>query len=260
MGELDWLDARAAHLAGRRRQGGKGGDEADEPRRPRVSERHDLLLHLIYRDSSGDESERTVHVREVFRRDGVIFLGGHCFLRNQTRVFRGDRIVTLANGRTGELIVGVRDFIEMLAPEADKAFAAMGYREGAPLAWSGSDATRLRQRARPLAILMMSLAKADGEWHPEEVKVLDALVGEISAALSLKPDARSRARMVGEFSAIVPSGNLVTRAAKAILADRSAYGDAPAWCRRMIEADGRTHPEELHEFRAIVARLAELSG
>lgn len=137
--------------------------------------------------------------------------------------------------------------------------ASSGYREGRPLAWTSGETGALRQRTRPLAIMMMALAKADGEWHPEEVQVLTALVYDGACAAGLKPDGRGRLRLVGECAAIVPSGNLLTRVCKAVLADRKTYTDAPGWCRRMIEADGRTRPEELHEYRAIVTRLAELA-
>lgn len=258
---LEWLDEQTARMAGRRRQRGaeRDDDEGTVPA-PRASERHDLLLHLHYRDSAGDISERTVLVREVFRREGVIYLGGHCHLREMTRVFRSDRIELLANGRTGEVIEDAADFLEGIAPPDDKALATMGYREGRPLVWTGREASALRQRARPLAVMMMALAKADGEWHPEEVRVLEALVDDAASALGLKPDIRGRLRLVGEFAAIAPSGNLLTRACKAVLVDRQTYSDAPGWCRRMIEADGRTKPDELHEYRAIVGRLAELAG
>lgn len=259
-GGLEWLDGQAAKLARRYRQRGRERDEEEGTLpAPRVSERHDLLLHMHYRDSAGDTSERTVLVREVFRREGIIYLGGHCHLREMTRVFRGDRIVLLANGRTGEVIEDAAEFLEGIAPPDDKAFATMGYREGQPLVWTGKEASALRQRTRPLAIMMMALAKADGEWHPEEVRVLEALVDDGASAAGLKSDIRGRLRLVGEFAAIVPSGNLLTRACRAVLADRQIYADAPGWCRRMIEADGRTRPEELHEYRAIVARLAELA-
>lgn len=257
---LEWLDGQAAALARRRRQTGPERDEDDGTvPAPHVSERHDLLLHMHYRDSAGATSERTVLVREVFRREGIIYLGGHCHLREMTRVFRGDRIVLLANGRTGEVIEDAAEFLEGIAPPDDKPFATMGYREGRPLAWTSKDASALRQHARPLAIIMMALAKADGEWHPEEVRVLEALVDDGTGALGLKSDIRGRMRLVGEFAAIVPSGNLLTRACKALLADRQTFADAPGWCRRMIEADGRTKPDELHEYRAIVTRLAELA-
>lgn len=257
---LEWLDGQAASLARRRRQRGPERDRDEGTvRAPHVSERHDLLLHLHYRDSAGESSERTVLVREVFRREGIIYLGGHCHLREMTRVFRSDRIELLANGRTGEVVEDVADFLEGIAPPDDKAFATMGYRDGRPLVWTGREASALRQHTRPLAIMMMALAKADGVWHPEEVKVLEALVEDGTGALGLKPDIRGRLRLIGEFAAIVPSGNLLTRACKAVLADRKTYIDAPSWCRRMIEADGHTKPDELHEYRAILTRLTELA-
>ncbi len=239
-------------LARRFTQRGAGPDTADEQdaqwwlgRDGEIA----MLAHLTYRAASDELTERTVLITRVTRRSGVLYLGGHCHLRDAPRSFRADRIETLANGRTGEIVPDPQGFLAGLA------------REGAPLKavapglWSRA---QLREVTRPPAILLMRLARADRWLVPEET----ALIGEMIARYGRHRPVRDedRAALLAEYTALVPSGNLETRALKAIAAEPALHGDLPGWCRRMIEADGATRPEEVVAFRQIVARLAALSG
>lgn len=51
------------------------------------------LLRIRYRSSSGHETERMVRPERVFESSGSLFLRGYCFLRQDERTFRVDRIV-----------------------------------------------------------------------------------------------------------------------------------------------------------------------
>ena len=53
------------------------------------------LLRMRYRSSSGHETERVIRPERVFESRGGLFLQGYCFLRQDERTFRVDRIVEM---------------------------------------------------------------------------------------------------------------------------------------------------------------------
>lgn len=48
---------------------------------------------MNYLDNSGEQSTREVEIKEVFSNNSTYYFLGHCFLRNQERSFRIDRIL-----------------------------------------------------------------------------------------------------------------------------------------------------------------------
>jgi hypothetical protein len=209
----------------------------------------DMVFHLSYRDSAGNISERLVLVQRVYDRDGTLYVSGECQLRQAYRAFRVDRIETLANGRTGEVIRWPAPFLRGIAGLAERRSLDPHSPESVAARSPNRKALdELRARTRPTAILMMALAHSDADFvEAERAAILAMIEAEPGPATSLQ-----RAELANEFMALVPSGNHVTRAARLILGQPERASTVPAWCRRMIEADGVAHPEEIAMFRRIV--------
>lgn len=52
-------------------------------------------LHITYISRDGDLTERTIMPEEIVRRHDYLYLIGYCYLRNERRTFRLDRILNL---------------------------------------------------------------------------------------------------------------------------------------------------------------------
>jgi len=66
-----------------------------------------MTVIMKYENSKGEVSEREVLVRKVASKNGVVYLGGVCLMRNAYRTFRVDRIVIMIVKNTGELVENV---------------------------------------------------------------------------------------------------------------------------------------------------------
>jgi WYL domain len=214
----------------------------------------DMVFHVSYRDSAGDISERLVLVQRIYDRGGNLYISGECQLRQAYRAFRVDRIETLANGRTGEVIRWPAPFLRGIAGLAERrSLDPHGPESIAARSPNRKALDELRSRTRPTAILMMALAHSDADFVEAERAAISAMIeAEPGPATPLQ-----RAELANEFMALVPSGNHVTRAARLILGQSERASTVPAWCRRMIEADGVAHPEEVAMFRQIVETVAK---
>jgi hypothetical protein len=63
-----------------------------------------LSFWMTYEDAAGDESERGITIRRVQSKNDVAYVDAWCHLRGALRSFRADRIVSLADARTGEVL------------------------------------------------------------------------------------------------------------------------------------------------------------
>jgi len=70
-------------------------------------------LHLRYVDGAGQQTERTVDVRQFGAFGPSCLLIGHCNLRNATRSFRTDRIQSCVDVETGEVVSDVRSYLQV---------------------------------------------------------------------------------------------------------------------------------------------------
>ena len=93
-------------------------DDIHIPQRKKQSVNWDLLdetnFIMDYIRSDGEISEREIDVYSVNRtRNGNLTLIAYCHLRGEQRTFRVDRILSLASGRTGELINDPEEFFDL---------------------------------------------------------------------------------------------------------------------------------------------------
>lgn len=228
-----------------------------------------FLMH--YEAADGARSSREIIVRSVGRSGGVLRVGAVCLLRKATRSFRVDRMRMLVHGRTGEVIDDIAGFFDKIAPPEDAACAwpepARAPCAPEPPAPSLPPSTprldrapraALRAQVRPAAIALMYLARADHDLADAEIAVIADLIEDARAHLRL-PETAADAHLLQEMTALLPTGNLLTRALRA-LPDADFPKDLPARLTRMVRADGRAAPEELEAFREIVSTLRRVTA
>jgi len=117
---------------------------------------------------------------------------------------------------------------------------------------SASERKAVLEAARPVGILLAWLAQADGLVEHERV-TLAAVVGEVAANLEIILPAQAAAEIAAEILALPVTGNLVTRAVKALLASPAHRALFPRWLAEIARADGiLSAPEE-----AVVAELRQ---
>lgn len=69
-------------------------------------------LRLNYRDGQGNKTTRDVEVWKYGPWEGGAILIGHCRLRNDTRTFRTDRIVSCTDLDTGEIVGNLESWLD----------------------------------------------------------------------------------------------------------------------------------------------------
>lgn len=111
--------------------------------------------------------------------------------------------------------------------------------------WSRPQRAAVFDRARPVAILLLALALTDGALGAAEQAILVEVVDTAARQLGLRPDLASQASILEELLEIEPSGNLVTRATKSVLADTDWRDAMPRLIARMATADGEINPEKI---------------
>lgn len=119
--------------------------------------------------------------------------------------------------------------------------------------WSRPQRSAVFERARPVAVLLLALALTDGALGAAERDILVEVVDLAARHLGYRPDAASQADILEELLTIEPSGNRVTRATKAVLADTDWREAMPRLIARMATADGEISPEKV----AAIALLRE---
>ena len=113
-------------------------------------------VHLVYRGSSGESTERVVTLLKAWRHDAVIYFSGRCHLRKAVRTFRADHVVELVCLATGEVPDDPAEWIvEHSMFEGDQ-----------------DDYTPHALRlCRDELALLAYVGKADGFFDPDEVEV-----------------------------------------------------------------------------------------
>jgi hypothetical protein len=146
-----------------------------------AAEEHDFgqVLLIQYRDAAGAESERTIHVHDVFDLSGEVYVDALCYLRDAPRRFRADRIIMAASARTGEVIPEPFEFFARMSRVRPGPFIPRERdRAAGPKA---QDLKRLRDVARPAFVLLVGMARSDGRFCPAEKEAFNRLVGERAA-------------------------------------------------------------------------------
>ncbi|TDT94896.1 WYL domain-containing protein [Azorhizobium sp. AG788] len=253
-----------------------GGDDAGDMIVGEIEEdvaQAGMVLHFRYIASDGEETERQVYIYRVEMRPNGLVLLAFCFMRDAVRAFRVDRIRSLMNGRTGEFIDDPVAFLSVIAQQVE----APKRPERAPSLrvpkiamkpareievrvprLTSADYARVRDVVRPACIALMSMARADGTLHDAEIEIVADLVYEAARHLGMDVPRESLAALISEMTGLSPSGNLVTRAMRALREPDAFPLDLPARLTRMARADGLATEEELAAFRLMITTLKRI--
>jgi hypothetical protein len=77
-------------------------------------------FEISYADADDVITERVIRVQEVRSENGLAYIDAYCFLAAAKRTFRGDRILSMKNHRTGEQIRDPRKFFAMFYDDDDE--------------------------------------------------------------------------------------------------------------------------------------------
>lgn len=222
-------------------------DEEDEPVADAVPELsiagHSCIIS--YLDSRGRPSTRQVTCTRLEEMQGGQYLFAWCMHRQAHRRFRLDRISEVSDAISGETLgVGA------------SYFARFGDRhvQNSPLHWGLSP--KLHADLRAGLIVMMFMARCDGQVHEAELEVVEQLATafwlrcETLADLPLHDIVNAADRLAPDSEAFF------------VALERARQSPALAriivpYMERVMVADGRLHAHELHWMRAAAEYLAQ---
>lgn len=250
----------------------QSGPPADDPAmaedQSTVDEIEGQLLRLHYTDTSGFDSERTVQLIHVsIAPSGDIYMRAHCFMRDDARTFRADRISMLASERTGEVFedpeswllqfAESRSFDQIFSPEfiAETAAPAADIpAQPVPLMADSEITAILRKESRPFFVLLMALARSDAVITVEEQHALTEITLREIDRLRLERSQRAADRFAGMMAAIDPTRRMVKQAAGRVM-ENSQRATLAEYLEIMARSDGRIVREEVEAIRALVTNL-----
>ena len=96
----------------------------------------------------------------------------------------------------------------------------------------------LIKEVRPTAILLLEIARADELLAAEETEILTSLVRATRDRLGILIDDEMEREVLAELVDIKSTGNLLTRAARAVYQDAATREAFPNWLASMARADG----------------------
>lgn len=146
-------------------------DEEDEPLREvekpsfAAQEISGTVCVIRYVDTKGHETQRRVSCQRLDLADTHLYLVAYCHERQKIRQFRIDRVRSVVDLSTGEIVEPGLHFFERFG---------ITHIQKSGLTWGLS----VRQRADVLAGLnvLAFLAQCDGGWHPAEREAVESFV------------------------------------------------------------------------------------
>jgi len=126
-----------------------------------------LVYSMEYASSQGEVTSRVFRLQAVSERwDGQLEVSGHCFLRDEQRSFRPDRILVLRDHKSGKQIPSPADyfkrFLESKATASPEHVSAMN-------------------RAKPGLKALLWIAQADRQLDEQEIMLMLDYVAERAA-------------------------------------------------------------------------------
>ena len=228
------------------------GPETDAPEffddSRRLMDIDGLALAIEYRDPVGALSKRVISCRSVNPRPPG-FLRAYCHLRDEYRTFQLDRIRSITDMETEELI-DKRGVVEFLAPYIDFSIKQEKVRAQ----------RRLQYRAGPGVKVLVFLAAADGHIHSRERQLIVDYA--ITEAMREAPDSSFDAEATVRWINHVKPTRFAARSAALKLAeDVDRFRQFSQTMISVVQADGRVDEAEAEAVRDIIAAVrSERSG
>ena len=123
---------------------------------------------------------------------------------------------------------------------------------------SSSSTQAIFKEVRPIAILLLEIARADGPMASEEVDILTSLVRSVSERLNVRAGADEEAELLAELLDLKTSQNLLTRSARAMYNNPVARVEFPRWLATMATADRdftKAEREAVDRVKAAITRV-----
>jgi hypothetical protein len=230
------LEQQAGRISSRvfRRASGLGlsmgiGDDDGDADFERGRPTEPAIAHLDYTDAQGSASKRLVTIRRV-NRQGTFggTITAHCHMRRAARSFRIDRINSLTDVTTGEVLDTPTTIADWLSARTPTDFAA---------ALDG------------LTVLSF-VAAADDHLADEEVAIMARYAAGAAPGVSIPPDFAAR------LARFAPTPEAVLSALLAV-SQRGGADALTAALTEIIQADNEIHPSEREAVRFLKMTLDE---
>jgi uncharacterized tellurite resistance protein B-like protein len=223
-----------------------GGPEEDPPEEsqdyPNTDDIDGLALAIEYQHVNGAISSRLITCKSI-NPNPPGFLRAHCHLRNDFRTFRVDRIRSIVEMGTGE-IIDKRGILVFLAPYIE--FAADQEK---------AKAQRLFQRiAGPGIKVLVFLAASDGNVHPAERKVIIDYAQSESHRLFPYQDFDEVATLRW-INHLKPTRNAALGAVQMLMEDLDHFKEFAGTMMTLVRADGHLDEMEDAAIREIIAEV-----
>jgi len=77
-------------------------------------------VYIEYEDTKGDYSNRTIEIKRVYKKDGILYTEAYCYMADGMRTFRIDRILTMKDKVGGQEIEDAEAFFEAFLNQKSK--------------------------------------------------------------------------------------------------------------------------------------------
>jgi hypothetical protein len=249
---IAWAAERALGAArARGRNHVDGADDAEQGEPAKDAAREVVLPAMIwieYETDAGAISQRTLTLREVWRRGPRLYLQAWCHMRREVRSFQADRIRELLCLATGEAADDPVRWLERHALFAGEA---------------SDDTPEALKSVRDELALLAYLGRADGVLDPDEVEVA---VDHVARASGGRID---RALCAAYIERLAPDPEDLPAVLQRVAADGDRWARFRRSARRMMEADGEVSVGERAAWNELkdaappadpAARVAEFMG
>lgn len=193
-----------------------------------------LSIVIEYRDAKGANSTRQVSCIRIERGAGKRYLRAFCHHRRQQRLFVIERVISVIDAETGEVLAGGAAFF---ADFTDDRISQ------SPPGWGLSPIQRADLGAGLAALIFLS--RCDGEMHEAEIEEVETFVAAWWIRAEIKAEIPERD--IAEYARrLAPDVEGFVLAAMRIRANPVLRPLVLGYARRVVEADGRVAPEENH--------------
>lgn len=234
-----------------RHQRGAGADDS-EPLGPQrlTSNLEGMVLGIVYSDSSGATSERTIRCLALVQSGEVLYISAFCTLRKAQRSFRVDRISAVISHATGEVREDVEGFLEPFIASLSEVRKSKALGSGRA---QRAEAPVI-QLYGPGATVLAYLSAIDGRIHDAERAILQRYV---NARLSLFERSDVQHVMAASWvEALLPTRDMAIKAMRKVASnpeDARLVGEAIV---DIISADGDVDDQEIDAARRMIDILA----
>lgn len=204
-----------------------------------------LALLLDYASAKDERSQRLVTCRKICMRAGVPYLTAYCHFRKSLRSFRIDRICSISDPATGEVLGEGANYLSRFKPDevADS-----------PWMWGLNP----RRRADLVALLstLIFVARCDKDYHPLERDTLERILARFWLRLELPGDPDFR-DIMDYADRLAPDGETFWLSIERLRAKPELKELLRRAMCEVVEADGVINPIEHYWVQQVEETLQE---